>query len=305
MKCFDNKPTSVLCASDLKSLKGKVVYWAIFAILVIMCVIAVLPSFWAIMNAFKETQEIYSGFKFFPENMSPDHLLSRITTSWNELELGRSYINTIVMSLGSVAMMLVVCGLSGFAISRLKPFGSALIFTLIVWTMMIPSQMRTVPLYISWMNFPFLVNSPLNVNILDTYWPMWLSAAGNAFNILLFKNYFDSVSISLIEAAKLDGCGNIKIFSSIMLPLSTPIIIYVTITGLCGVWSEFFTPYLVISDDAKQVLPVKIFLMKSDTTVKMNTYMMGLIFASIPQFLIFVLFQRHIMGGINIGGVKG
>lgn len=305
MKCFDNKPTAVLCASDLKTVKGKLFFWFMFAVLTVVCAIAVLPALWVILNAFKETQEIYSGFKFFPEDMSWGTLSSRIVDSWVSLELGTSYINTLLMSLGSLAMTLVVCGLGGFAISRLKPAGSALVFTLVVWTMMMPSQMRTVPLYISWMRFPFVADVPFNVNILDTYWPLWLNSAGNAFNILLFKNYFDSISISYIEAAKLDGCGNMKIFSSIMLPLSAPIVIYVSITCLSGAWSNFFLPYLAIDSQELQILPVRIFLLKSDTSVQMNTYMMGLIFASIPPFLIFMLFQRHIMGGINIGGVKG
>jgi len=111
--------------------------------------------------------------------------------------------------------------------------------------------------------------------------------------------------MALVEAARLDGCGNIKIFSKIMVPLSVPIIAFVAITCINGAWSEFFWPYLVLSDVKLQTLPVRIFLLKSKVQIKMNTYMMALTFACIPPLILFAIFQKKIMGGINVGAVKG
>ena len=229
MKRFENKPSGILNASDLKTWKGKLFYWCMFVLLAGMCFFTLLPAVWVVLSGFKDTQEIYSGFSFFPSDMSPSHMLSRLTESWEALGLGNSIINTIVMSLGSLALTLTVCGLGGYVISRLRPRGSRLILVLVLWTMMMPGQLRTVPLFISWLSFPFVAELPFEVSILDTYWPIWLSAAANAFEVLLFKSYFDSIPISYVEAAKLDGCGNIRTFFSIMLPLSMPIIIYVSI----------------------------------------------------------------------------
>ena len=242
---------------------------------------------------------------YYRENLTPEIAVQRVKEAWGLLKIQRVFVNTLVLSLGNVVFTLVVCGLGGYVISKLKPKGTKLIFALIVWTMMMPSQMRIVPLFMSFLSFPLVGKFPWEVSLINTYWPMWLNAAANSFNIVLFKNYFDSIPVSYIEAAKLDGCNDIKTFFKIMLPLSMPIVIYISIMSMSSGWTEFFMPYLVLSDKDLRTLPVMIYSMKSDTSVKMNTYMMALVFSSIPPFVIFVLFQRHIMGGINIGGVKG
>lgn len=305
MKKFSEKPTGILCSADLKTFKGKIFYWVMFAVLVILCAAAILPTLWVILTAFKDTQEIYQGISFFPKNLTPEIAVQRVKEAWGLLKIQRVFVNTLVLSLGNVVFTLVVCGLGGYVISKLKPKGTKLIFALIVWTMMMPSQMRIVPLFMSFLSFPLVGKFPWEVSLINTYWPMWLNAAANSFNIVLFKNYFDSIPVSYIEAAKLDGCNDIKTFFKIMLPLSMPIVIYISIMSMSSGWTEFFMPYLVLSDKDLRTLPVMIYSMKSDTSVKMNTYMMALVFSSIPPFVIFVLFQRHIMGGINIGGVKG
>lgn len=302
MKRFNEKETGLLSSSDLKTIHGKVVYWTFFAILAIMCVITLIPAIWTILTAFKDTQEIYSSFTFFPKDMSLSKIVSRISESWKSLQLGESILNTVWLSLGMLVFKIVVCGFGGYVLSRLKPKGTKFLFALVVWTMMMPAQIRMVPNYISYLHFPFAYDIG-GVNLLDTYWPMWLSSGADTFAVLMFKNAFDALSISYIEAAKIDGCNNYGIFFKIMLPLSMPTVIYESIVTLSAAWSEFFNPLLVL--DKNTVLPLQIYRMKTDTSIQMNTYFMGLVFASIPPFLIFAVFQKHILGGINVGGVKG
>ena len=188
MKRFDNKVTGILSSSDLKTFKGKFLYWFFFAILLVVCFISLFPSLWTILTAFKETQEIYGSFTLLPKNMNPSNLWFRITDSWNQLQLGDSFLNTIILSLGNLVSTIVVCGFAGYVLSKLKPKGSGVIFTLVVWTMMMPSQMRMVPNYIAMLNFPFASDYAPGINLLDTYWPMWLGAAASSFNVILFKN---------------------------------------------------------------------------------------------------------------------
>jgi len=302
MKKFKEKPTGLLTSSDLKTVKGKLIYWAFFIIVMVICVVSVVPALWTVLTAFKDTQEIYKSFTFFPENMSFGGMISRITESWKALQFGESIFNTIILSLGNLVSHLIVCGFGGYVLSRLKPRGSKLVFALVVWTMMMPSQIRMVPTYISYLHFPFAADIG-GINLLDTYWPFWLGAGSDTFAVLLFKNAFDALSISYVESAKLDGCSNYGVFFRIMLPLSMPIIIYQSIVVLSGVWSDFFGPLLVL--DKNVVLPLQIYRMKGDTSIEMNTYFMGLVFASMPPLIIFTVFQKHILGGINVGGVKG
>lgn len=304
MKKFIEKEAGVINSADLKTAKGKAVYWLFFGILVLCCVTTVIPCIWTILTAFKDSQEIYKEFTFFPKDMSWTKAVSRVTSAWSQMALGRSMINTVWVAIGSLVCTILIDGIGGYVLSRLKPKGTKLILALVLWTLMMPSQLRTVPNYISYMSFPF-ASGDNGINILNTYWPIWLGAATGAFNVLLFKSSFDGISISLIEAAKIDGAGDIKIFYKIVVPLAMPVIIYISITTLNGAWSNFFGPYLILKDVDKMTTPVMLFLAKSDATIQMNTYMMGLIFASIPPFIIFALFQKHIMGGVNVGGVKG
>lgn len=302
MKKFDDKQTGLLSSYELKTLKGRIIYLAFLAVLLSVCLISVIPAVWTILTAFKDTQEIYTQFSFFPKELSFHRIISRISESWIALELGDSIVNTIIMSIGELGMTLVVCGFGGYVLSKMKPKGYKLIFILVVWTMMMPGQMRMVPNYISFLHFPFAYDIG-GVNLLDTFWPMWLIAAANTFNVILFKNSFDALPMSLVEAAKLDGCSNMGVFFKIMLPISMPIVLYVAICTLSGSWSNFFMPMLVLEKNI--TLPVKIYRIVADSSIQMNTHFMGLVFSCIPPFIIFVLLQRHIIGGLNIGGVKG
>lgn len=299
---FKNKPTGLISSSDFKTVSGKVIYILFTVILLIACIISVLPAVWTLLTAFKDTQEIYSAFSFFPEDLSFAKIANRLSESWSVLQLGDSFVNTIVLSAGNLVFKVVVCGFGGYVLSRLKPKGTKLVFMLVVWTMMMPTQIRMVPNYISWLHFPF-ASGNAGVSLLDTYWPMWLGAGADTFTVLLFKNSFDALSISYVEAAKIDGCSNYGVFFKIMLPLSAPILIYVSIVTLSAAWSDFFTPLLVL--DKHTVLPLKVYKMSGDSSVKMNTYFMGLVFSAIPSFVIFLFFNKQIMGGVNIGGVKG
>lgn len=305
MKRFENKPTGIINSSDLKTVKGQLVYWTMFGVLVLTCAICVIPTIWVLFTGFKDTQEIYSSMSFFPENLTWSGAKESFLMAIKVMDFGRMSLNTLILSIGAVLFSLVFTGLGGYVLSRLKPTGTKLIFALMVWTMMMPEQIRTVPLFISWLDFPFVAKIPGEVSLMNTYWPMWLGYAASTFNIILFKNHFDSIPMSYVEAARLDGCGNSRIFFNIMIPLSVPIIIYVSIMVMKESWSSFFTSYLVLSDKRMQTLPVRIYTLSTDSTVKMNTYMLCLILSSLPMFIMFIFFQKHIIGGVNVGGVKG
>lgn len=170
---------------------------------------------------------------------------------------------------------------------------------IIFWVMLLPVTMRTVPLYMEFKSMPVI-----GINLLETFWPIWIMAGANAFNIILFKNSFDSISHSLVEAAWVDGCSNIKIFFKIILPLSVPTVLVVAMFTFNSQLGQFFWPYLLISNKEKTVLGVLLYKMKT-STYTLDYQMIALLFSVIPQIVIFAIFQKQIMGGVNIGGVKG
>ncbi|MBR5155429.1 MAG: carbohydrate ABC transporter permease [Clostridia bacterium] len=301
-KKFKDKPAGLLSHSDLRTVKGQTVHWIFVAILFVFSLIAIVPTIWVVMTAFKDTQEIYSGFTFFPQDMSWNRIVTRISESWAILRLGGTIVDTLFKSIGDVAFTLVFCGFAGYALSKLKPIGHKVVFTLVVWTMMMPTQIRMVPNYMTMLHFPFAYDWG-GVNLLNTYWPLWLNQACASYTIILFKNNFDALSTSYVEAARIDGCSDAGIFFRIMLPLSVPIVMYVSIGALQVAWADYFNPLIYLTDNI--TLPLKLLRMKNDPTVRMNTYFMGLIFGTIPPLIIFLICQRHILGGITVGGVKG
>ncbi|MBO5060986.1 MAG: carbohydrate ABC transporter permease [Clostridia bacterium] len=292
-----NMDKGVLTNIDMKRPRYKALYWTMLAILIIWSVgICVFPVVWVMLTGFKTPQEMYAiPATLFPENFE----LSKIVRVWNEMKFYKYYLSTFIMSAGAVVFTLVICGLGGYVLSRLKPRGSKIVFAVFFWLMLMPGTMRTVPLYMTFKDFPYL-----HINMLNSYLPIWLMAAADIFNIILFKNFFDGISNQILEAARVDGASNIRIFFQIILPLSLPVFWTVAIFTFNGNFGQFFWPFLLISEKEMTVLGVQLFNLKN-STFSMDYQMLALLFAMIPQLIIFAVFQRQIIGGVNVGGVKG
>ena len=291
-----NMDKGILTNSDMKNPKYKALYAVMMILMIIYCLVSVLPVVWVMLSGFKDVKEMYAvPATFLPKKID----LSKLGKVWNELKFYKYYGNTFIMAIGAVVSNIVVSGLAGYVLSRLKPKGTKVMLAIIFWIMLIPGTMSTVPLYMEFKSMPLV-----GINLLETYWPIWLMSAANAFNIILFKNFFDGISNALIEAAWIDGATNMKIFFRIIIPLSTPVFIVVAMFTFNGQIGNFFWPYLLISSKEKTVLGVQLYKMKS-STYTMDYQMLALLFSVIPQVVIFAIFQKQIMGGVNIGGVKG
>lgn len=296
MKTFEKKTTGIITAVELKNPGVRVVYWLIFAFLLLISLVCLFPPLWIFMSSFKDIKEFVSTPPtIIPRSFQPE----KLATVWKTLEFGRYYLNTFVLAAGDLVFCVVSNGLMGYVLSRLKPRGSTVILTLILWTMMLPTSISTVPLFMTFIDFPIL-----HVNLVDSYLPMWMMAGANAFNILLFKSFFDSIPISYIEAARLDGCTNLGIFGRIILPLSKPIIMVITIFTVTGAWDNFFWPYMVLKKTSMQTVAVEIYKLKV-AGMAVDEFMIVLLLSIIPPSIIFLIFQKSIMSGVNLGGIKG
>ena len=295
MTAFEKKQYGLITAVDLKRGHGRRVYWTFWVIALLLAVICILPCVWVLLSAFKTTQE----FMAVPPVMFPSKFdLHKVARVWKEARIGTSYFSTLGMVLGDVCFSVVINGLAGYVLSRLKPRGYGLVLALVLWAMLMPTSVSMVPLFMSFIEVPVF-----HVNLSESFLPMWLMAGANAFYVLMFKEYFDSISISLVESAKIDGGSDIHIFFRIILPLSTPILATVAIFTLTGSWGGFFWPYLLIKNTDLMPIGVKIFSLQSSMSA--DEYLMVLLFVIIPPILFFLFLQKYIMGGINEGGVKG
>ena len=296
MKLGKEEFKGIVIATEMKSLKVKVIYWAFFAILLVLAAVCIFPVLWVLLSAFKNIDE----FLMNPPTIIPRSFeIGKLFSVWRKLPgMSKAYINTLIMGLGDIFFSLTINGLAGYSLSRLKPKGHKLILALVLWTMMMPSAVSMVPLFMTFVDFPVL-----HINLTNSFIPMWLMAAANPFYVMLFKSFFDSIHISYIEAARLDGCKEISIFLRIVAPLSTPIMMTVVIFIMNGIWGSFLWPYLILRNPDLYTTGIKIYSLL--TEVRIDEYYMAMIFVTLPPVIIYLLFQKNLMKGVSLGGIKG
>lgn len=284
------KSTGIILDSEAKFLKVKIARAIMGCFCTAFVAIIFLPIIWMLLSAFKDTKE----FLQIPPTIFPSKVeLSKMADIWSRSGLGKSYINTFIVTIGRMVIELGVCGLAGYVLSRLKPKGSSLVQTIVFWSILLPTNMAMVPLYISF----------VKAGLLNNYLPLWLMAGTNAFHTMLFKSFFDGISMNYLEAARLDGAGELMIFRKIILPLSKPIFMTVSIFSFNGSWGSFLWPYLLLQERSMQPLGVRTFILKPEMAP--DEYLMMLIFVIIPPMIVFILLQKYIMEGVNVGGIKG
>lgn len=290
----DNSPTLILPV-ERKDVGMRIVYWSFLAILLILGVICLFPPIWVFLSAFKNIEEFLTmPPTIIPKSFEP----GKIITAWKQADFGRAYFNTICMGAGKVVCSVFFNGLAGYTLSRLKPKGYKLVFALITWTMMMPSSVNMVPLFMTFIDMPLI-----HVNLTNTYIPFWLMAAASPFYILLFKNFFDSINMSYIEAARMDGCSELGIFFRIILPLSKPIVFSVVLFVMNEIWGDFLWPYLILRDEELYTTGIKLYQMQ--TAAQLDVYYMAMLFATLPPVILYLCFQKYMMKGLSLGGVKG
>lgn len=294
---FSSKTTGLLNFSDLKKVRFKTLYWCMFAILSIVALACLLPIIWIALSGLKDIDEMYA----IPPTIIPKTFHPEIIPEvWSKVNVINYFKNSVFLILGCWACDIIINGLAGYVLSRIKPVGSKLIETLIFWSMLLPG-ISMVPLYMTFVDVPLI-----HANLVGSYIPIWVMAGANAFNVLLFRNFFNSIPMSYIEAARLDGCNNLGIFGRIIMPLSKPIIMVVSIFSITGTWGNFLWPYLILGNTPREPVAVMLYRLGTGLTGLMqNEYMVLLIISIIPMIIMYALFSNQIMGGMDIGGIKG
>lgn len=295
-KKFSDKTTGLLNFSDLKKPRFKLLYGVMFFIMLVISLICLIPTIWIAISGFKETSEMYAvPPTFLPKTFD----LSMLGVVWDKVNVAKYFGNSVILIIGCVVCDITINGLTGYVLSRLKPMGSRILETAIFWSMLLPG-ISMVPLYMTFVDVPLL-----HVNLIGSYAPIWLMAGANAFNVLLFRNFFNSIQMAYLEAARLDGCSDLGIFGRIILPLSKPIIMVVAIFSITGTWGNFMWPYLVLGNTDGEPIAVMLYKLSSSANIQDNEYMLIMMMSIIPMVIMYAFFSKYIMGGINIGGIKG
>ncbi|MCI2068646.1 MAG: carbohydrate ABC transporter permease [Bacilli bacterium] len=287
------KTTGLLNFSDYKKRRFRLLYWFFVLILAVAVFTALIPVFWLIVTSFKTVTEINStNYTFFPAVFN----IGKIWDVWQKENFGKYFLNSFIVTLGAMASAVLFNGLTAYVIALVKPRGYKVIYVLIMLSYMIPSITGIIPLF-HWLS---------DLRMADNYLPLMLIWGANAFYFVNFKNYFESIPKSLLEAAKMDGCSDLKIFFKVVLPLSKPIVGVVAIFAMTAAWSDFLLPYLLLNDQDMYTVMVEIYNVQSSlgNGYTYDEFLMLLVISIIPQIIIFLIFQKQITNANATNGIK-
>ena len=290
-KSLNNKLDGILNFSDYKKKRYKFVYAIIIFLLIAFAFLALIPIIYLFITSFKTVNEINStDFKLFPEAFD----IMKLINLWSRLDFGKYYLNTLIVVIGAMVCAVFFNGLMAYAVGVLKPVGHKIINGLILLAYMIPSAIAIMP----------LINQIKDVGLINSYLPLALVFGANAYYYMLFKDYFQKIPKSFIEAARIDGLGNLKTFFKVIIPQSKSIIGVVAIFSMTAAYSDFLLPYLVLQDESMRTVMVQIYRLSGTTQVDISEFLMLLVISIIPQVIIFFIFQKQIMGSTASAGIK-
>jgi multiple sugar transport system permease protein len=283
--------TGIIRDFDKKTTGVKISLVMVYIICAAIALVSLFPVYWVFMTGFKDLREFMSSTAIHPESFA----ITRYITTWNQLNLTQNYLNSLYVIIGSVIFALVVNGLLAYGLSILKPKGYRILNSLVIGSLLIPGTIALVPLF---MNISRL-------NMVGFFTPLWLAAGANAFYVVLFRQFFLSLPSTIIDAARIDGCSQLSVFSRIVMPLSKPICVVVTIFTVNGAWSDFLLPYLVLGVGRWQTVMVRLFVFSTQQTINHDDLMRAVVFSMIPPIIIFIFFQKKLTENIVTVGIKG
>ena len=264
-----------------------------YAIVGIATVVVGYPVLWMLLQSFKSKFELYSNVWGLPRQLFVENYVQ----AWRIARMGTYILNSLIVSIGTVAVVLILASLAGYAFARLRFRGREPLFYMFVFTLIVPVQVTIIPLY--------AVVSGLGLS--NTYFALILpyAAAGLPLSIFLLRAFFRSVPREIEEAARIDGCTEFAAFTRVVLPISGPGLATVTILQFLGAWNEFVLALIFIRNPALRTIPLGLQAFFYEYSVEWGYLFAALAMATIPVIVVYVLMQRQFIKGLTAGAVTG
>jgi multiple sugar transport system permease protein/raffinose/stachyose/melibiose transport system permease protein len=278
---------------SFEKFKSMVTSVSIHTLLIGMSVICIFPLWWAFSSSLKTQATVFSDMSFFPANPQWQNYLD----AWTKGGFGTYFINSVFYTTIVVLGVILVASLAAYAFSRFEFPGRNFLFVVLIATMMIPVPGTIVPLY------ALLVKLGLANTQLGYILPQ--INGGLALGIFLLKTFFDDLPKELEESARIDGCGRLRVYWHIALPLAKPAIAVLAIFNVLNVWNEYILALLVLSDKALMPLQRGLIVFQGAHVTQYPLLMAGIIITIAPVICVYLLLQKYIIKGITAGAVKG
>ena len=280
------------------SLRQKIVFALVqvflYVFLLLMAVIVLFPFYWMIISSLKSLSEYRESVPtFFPRKV----MFSNYAQAFTSANLGRLFMNTLYVGVVSTVLSLVITILSAFAFARLEFKGKNALFAALLATMMIPGELFTITNY----------STVTKLGWINTYTVLIVPFLVSVFYIYLLRQNFMQIPDELYLAAKVDGTSDLKYLCKVMIPLSLPTLISITILKMMGAWNSYIWPRLVANEEAHRMITNGLRNAFTETTGDVNypVQMAAVALVSFPLFLVFVFLRKYIMKGVSRSGIKG
>ena len=280
------------------SLRQKMVFVLVqvflYLFLLVMAVVVLFPFYWMIISSLKTLDEYRMSVPtFFPRRV----MFSNYLEAFSSANLGRLFLNTLYVGVVSTILSLVITILSAFAFARLEFAGKNALIAALLATMMIPGELFTITNY----------STVTKLGWINTYTVLIVPFLVSVFYIYLLRQNFMQIPDELYLAAKVDGTSDLKYLCKVMIPLSLPTLISITILKMMGAWNSYIWPRLVANDENHRMITNGLRNAFTETTGDVNypVQMAAVALVSFPLFLVFVFLRKYIMKGVSRSGIKG
>ncbi|GAB3248219.1 carbohydrate ABC transporter permease [Larkinella harenae] len=249
------------------------------------------PFIWMV-SASLSSERGLSVLTVFPVEFSWNNYV----TVFSKIPLGRAFLNSVLVAVVTTALVLISGAMAGYALARLRFVGRNLIFYLIIFTMTLPFQITLIPNYITMVKLGWV----------DTYFALIVPFALNSLSILLFRQAFMGLPQALIDAARLDGCGELRIIFQILFPNILPTVLTITILTFMGLWNEALWPLIVIRDEPTMTMPqlVTLFSVGGRAEGQLGVKIAAAVMLAVPIVILYLFFQRHFIRSMASSGLK-
>jgi multiple sugar transport system permease protein len=264
--------------------------WIIGAVLGVGALATAFPFFWMVTGSLKPLGESRTDPPtILPRHATPDSYRKL----FSELDFGTYLTNTLVVVLIDSAGLLLMA-MAGYAFAKMRFKGRGPLFALVLATMMIPAQITMIPTYL-------LLN---DVHLTNTLLGIAFPSLVSAFSIFLFRQFMATIPDEILEAARMDGAGEARVFARIVLPMSKPILAVQAVLTFIAGWNSFLWPLIIADDQSKYTLAVGLSLLNQETSVDPPLQMAGAALMILPILAVFAILQKHIIRGFTMSGLK-
>ena len=262
--------------------------WVWNLLLGVCAVVMLLPIFWMLVTSLKPATEVYQDPpQILPSTLRPANYIDLFQQPG--VPLVRWFWNSVFLAIVSTFLVVSISSLTAFAFARLEfPFRDQLFF-LIVAAMVVPGQVTLVPVYIILQKLRWI----------DTYYALIIPGLAGPFGVFLFRQFFLNVPSEIEEAARIDGCGNLRIFFQIILPLARPALITLAIFTALGSWNGFFWPLIVTNSLNMRTLPIGLAILNGQWWSEQHLLMAAGFTCGFPIFILYLIFENQIEKGVT------